>query len=174
MSFISNYKIIDSNVLLDFPHILDEPNLIIASDVLRELDGLKLNKNPEVAFKSRRAAILISKKLKNLTFDNSFEKLEISTDDKLLELTKSYAGELITNDVYLKLKAIAAGIRNSGYGNSNDYTGVFHWHVYVENEIDKKDMRMMIEEHVLPARFSLKENEFLMAHNRDDIATFIY
>ena len=32
----------------------------------------------------------------------------------------------------------------------------------------------MIEEHVLPARFSLKENEFLMAHNRDDIATFIY
>jgi predicted ribonuclease YlaK len=174
VSFISNYKIIDTNVLLDFPHILDEPNLIIASDVLRELDGLKLNKNSEVAFKSRRAAILISKNLRGLTFDNSLEKIELTTDDKLLELTKSYAGELITNDVYLKLKATAAGVRNSGYGNSNDYTGVLHWNVDTENEIDKKDMLAMIEEHVLPARFSLKENEFLMAHNRDDIATFIY
>jgi predicted ribonuclease YlaK len=174
VSFISNYKIIDTNVLLDFPHILDEPNLIIASDVLRELDGLKLSKNSEVAFKSRRAAILISKNLRGLTFDNSLEKIELTTDDKLLELTKSYAGELITNDVYLKLKATAAGVRNSGYGNSNDYTGVLHWNVDTENEIDKKDMLAMIEEHVLPARFSLKENEFLMAHNRDDIATFIY
>jgi predicted ribonuclease YlaK len=90
VSFISNYKIIDTNVLLDFPHILDEPNLIIASDVLRELDGLKLSKNSEVAFKSRRAAILISKNLRGLTFDNSLEKIELTTDDKLLELTKSF------------------------------------------------------------------------------------
>lgn len=32
----------------------------------------------------------------------------------------------------------------------------------------------MIEEHILPARFSLKENQFLMAHNDDEIAIFIY
>lgn len=63
---MSKYKIVDTNILLNYPHILEEPDLIISTDVLKELDGLKLNSNSEVAFQARRAAVLISKKLNEL------------------------------------------------------------------------------------------------------------
>ena len=37
--------VIDTNILLDFPQIIEEETdeLVIATDVLKELDGLKLH-----------------------------------------------------------------------------------------------------------------------------------
>ena len=158
MSFISNYKIIDSNVLLDFPNVLEEPNIVISTDVLRELDGLKLSINSEVAFRARRAAILISKNLKGIKFDSSLDDKNGHTDDKLIELTKSYAGELITNDVYCKLKAIANGVRTCGYGNSSDYTGVLYWNVDVDDNQYSPELEAALNEGIAPERFGLKDN----------------
>ena len=175
MSFISNYKIVDSNILLDFPNILDEPNVVISTDVLRELDRLKLNNNSEVAFRARRAAILISKNLSGIKFDSSLDRKIEETDDKLVELTKTYAGELITNDVYCKLKAIANGVRTSGYGSGSDYTGVYYWDVDVDENQYSPELEAALNEGIAPERFGLKENQYLIARIGENIVgTFVY
>lgn len=46
-----NIKILDTNVLLDYPQIVTNPKKywIIPMAVLMEIDGLKYHKNPEVA-----------------------------------------------------------------------------------------------------------------------------
>lgn len=120
-----------------------------------------------MAFKARRAAILISKKLKGFIFDKELENENLSVDDKLLELTKSYAGELITNDVYLKIKAFASGVRTKGYGEAGDYTGVTYWEVDLANERDLQDLSEAFDSHKKPERFGLKENEYLIVYNQD-------
>lgn len=81
--------IVDTNILLDFPYILEkEDNLIILTDVLRELDGLKLSDNTETAFRARRAAVMISHNLNRVEWDDSLEKDKIPVDDKLILATQ--------------------------------------------------------------------------------------
>ena len=43
--------IIDTNILLDFPQIIEEEQeeMVIATDVLKELDGLKMHNNFDVS-----------------------------------------------------------------------------------------------------------------------------
>lgn len=175
---MSKYKIVDSCVLLDFPQILDkEEDLIIATDVLKELDGLKLSSNSEVAFKARRAAILISRNLKNLVFNSSLDDTPGKVDDKLIELTKSYAGELITNDVYLKVKAIANNVRTSGYGDDTPYSGIIYWDVAFNENMYSKDLEYILETNQPPQQFTMKENQFLIVRNgntNEHIKTYIY
>ena len=64
-------NIIDTNVLMSHPNIITkEKDIIILTDVLKELDGLKSNINSEVAFQARRAAIVISKHMNSLKFND--------------------------------------------------------------------------------------------------------
>jgi len=60
--------VIDTNILLDYPQIIEEEkdNIIIATDVLRELDGLKLSSNFDTSYKARRAAVIISHNINTL------------------------------------------------------------------------------------------------------------
>lgn len=117
--------IVDTNVLLDFPQIIEEnDNLIILTDVLRELDGLKLNINQETSYKARRAAVVISHNLDRLHWNSDLEDKKISVDDKLLEVAATEDHTLITNDVYLKVKATIRGVNTHGYGSSDSYTGI--------------------------------------------------
>ena len=53
--------IVDTNILLDYPQIIDikDVEIIIPTCVLRELDGLKRNQNNDTAFNARRAAVCI-------------------------------------------------------------------------------------------------------------------
>jgi len=44
----------------------------------------------------------------------------MSVDDKLIEIC-THKDILITNDVYLKIKAIIRGINTKGYGGTSDY-----------------------------------------------------
>lgn len=68
-------KIIDTNVLLDYPQIVEkEDDNLIALSVLKELDGLKKHLNKEVAEKARRAAVYISRNLDKL---NGIQFIEI-------------------------------------------------------------------------------------------------
>lgn len=175
---MSKYKIVDTCVLLDFPQILDkEKDLIIATDILKELDGLKLSSNSEVAFKARRAAILISRNLNNLVFNSSLDDISAKVDDKLIELTKSYAGELITNDVYLKVKAIANNVRTSGYGDNSPYSGIIYLDIAPDENMYSKELEYILETNQPPQQFTMKENQFLIIKNGDTkeyIKTYIY
>lgn len=160
---MSMYKIVDSNVLLDFPQIIQkEKRLVISTDVLWELDALKKHVNREVAFKARRAAVVISRHIEDITFDNTLETKNLAVDDKLLELTKSYAGELITNDVYLKIKAYTSGIRTSGYGGVEDYTGTETWFIDLNDEAALAEFSAIRDSGAPPKQFVFKENQYLI------------
>ena len=80
--------IVDTNVLLDFPQIIQEAeaedDVVILTDVLKELDGLKLSSNPETAYKARRAAVVISRNLAKLNWNEDYEDINMKVDDKLL------------------------------------------------------------------------------------------
>lgn len=119
--------IIDTNILLDFPQIIEEEQeeMIIATDVLKELDGLKMHTNFDISYKARRAAVVISRHLDKLIWDNSLEKVRYdSVDDKLIELAKKRDATLVTNDVYMKVKAITNGVKTKAYGSTEAYNGV--------------------------------------------------
>lgn len=115
-------KLVDTNILMEKPSILEDPDIIISIKVLKELDGLKRHQNPEVAEKARRAAIYISRQLGELKFDLNEDN--IPTDDMLLKIAEQNQYSIITNDVYLKIRAAAQGIETFSYSEKDGYTGV--------------------------------------------------
>jgi len=119
-------KILDSNILLDYPQIITKTDeyWIIPMCVLREIDGLKLATNPETAKKARKAAVYISKNMDNIEW--VIEDTKEKTDLQLLKITKERNGILITNDVALKVQAIVEGIATEGYSWKEDYTGIYY------------------------------------------------
>lgn len=129
-------KILDTNVLLDYPQIVTKNNedYIISTAVLKEIDGLKLNGNPVTAQKARKAAVYISKNMDNISWDTT--KRTDSVDDLLLQITYERDGTLITNDVALKVRAKVAGVNTEGYSWKEDYTGVTYLSELVANEDD--------------------------------------
>ena len=188
---MQNLKIVDTNILLDFPQIIEEESgIIIITDVLRELDGLKLNPNFETAFKARRAAVTISRNLDRILFKDDYEDSRLPVDDKLLLMAQGLdtLGELITNDVYLKVKAHIKGIPTHGYGSSEDYSGVRTLYLQTDKNKYNADLDYMLNEHKFPVPdVKLCENEFVIVkdsgspiknkHGEEDyevLATFIY
>lgn len=188
---MQNLKIVDTNILLDFPQIIEEEsNIIIITDVLKELDGLKLNQNFETAFKARRAAVTISRNLDRILFRDDYEDSRVPVDDKLLLMAQvlDNLGEIITNDVYLKVKAHIKGIPTHGYGSSEDYSGVRTLYLQTDENKYNADLDYMLNEHKFPVPdVKLCENEFVIVkdsgspiknkHGEEDyevLATFIY
>lgn len=54
-------KVIDTNILLHNPNILEEiENAVVTIRVIEEIDGLKKNINLEVAYKARRSLEIYS------------------------------------------------------------------------------------------------------------------
>lgn len=159
-----NY-IIDTNILLDYPQIVEDKNnqLYIATSVLKELDGLKKHINNDIAFNARRAAIYISRNLNQLLFVSECEKWGIPVDDQLIKIAKIKNGVLITNDVYLKVRATIDGVETKGYNNKDDYTGVEYWYVdSIDNEKDQEDLSKLLNDNILPPEMVLYENQYLI------------
>lgn len=159
-----NY-IIDTNILLDYPQIVEDKNnqIYIATSVLKELDGLKKHINNDIAFNARRAAIYISRNLNQLLFVSECEKWGIPVDDQLIKIAKIKNGILITNDVYLKVRATIDGVETKGYNNKDDYTGVEYWYVdSIDNEKDQEDLSKLLNDNILPPEIVLYENQYLI------------
>lgn len=159
-----NY-IIDTNILLDYPQIVEDKNnqIYIATSVLKELDGLKKHINNDIAFNARRAAIYISRNLNQLLFVSECEKWGIPVDDQLIKIAKIKNGILITNDVYLKVRATIDGVETKGYNNKDDYTGVEYWYVdSIDNEKDQEDLSKLLNDNILPQEIALYENQYLI------------
>lgn len=159
--------LVDTCVLLDYPQIIQqEENIIIATDTLRELDGLKLNVNSEVAFKARRAAVVISRNLDKLKWNSTYENEKIAVDDKLLKVAVMEDAVLITNDVYLKVKANIQNIDNRGYGGTEIYTGVRYLNLdFDENGYNKEFDDLLSGKTKLP---DIRENEYVIIRNKNN------
>lgn len=159
-----NY-IIDTNILLDYPQIVEDKNnqIYIATSVLKELDGLKKHINNDIAFNARRAAIYVSRNLNQLLFVSECEDWGIPVDDQLIKIAKTKNGILITNDVYLKVRAAIDGVETKGYNNKDDYTGVEYWYVdSIENEKDQEDLSKLLNDNILSPEIALYENQYLI------------
>lgn len=158
-------KIIDTNVLLDYPQIVEkEDDNLIALSVLKELDGLKKHLNKEVAEKARRAAVYISRNLDKLKWDSTYRDKVV--DEQLLDITKENDGVLITNDVYLKVQAIIKGIRTEGYGDKDEYSGVAYWSPNLDSNLYSKELENIYEKGVVPEGLKLSYNQFLIVKNK--------
>ena len=120
-------KVLDTNVLLDYPQIVtkDTELWVIPLVVLKEIDGLKMNMNPETSRKARKAAVFVAKNMDNIIWDFTVEGS--SVDNILLDIVeKDCDSILVTNDVSLKVIAKAKGIPVEGYSWKDDYTGVLY------------------------------------------------
>lgn len=168
-------NIIDTNVLMSHPNIITkEKDIIIPTDVLKELDGLKSNINSEVAFQARRAAIVISKHMNSLKFNDDLEDTNLKVDDKLIELSRKLNGTLITNDVYLKIKALIKGVKTKGYGGTEDYSGVYYWTTAFSEDGYNRELELMLQ--TGKPIMDLRQNQYLVVNNQkgENIAIYRY
>jgi predicted ribonuclease YlaK len=164
--------------------------LIIATSVLRELDGLKKNINPETAAAARKAAVYISNNLDNLTWFYECENEDwqkIPVDDQLLKITEKVNGILLTNDVYLKVKAIIHGISTKGYSIKENYTGIEYLILEFDENGYNEILDNILQTGEKPEDIELFENQYLIVKNKNSVikdkygiedyevmATFVY
>ena len=162
--------VIDSNVLLDYPQIVEDKNnqLIIATSVLKELDELKKHINNDIAFNARRAAVYISRNLNNINFTSECEKWNMPVDDQLLKIAKECDGVLITNDVYLKVRATIKNIKTKGYSNKDDYTGVEYWYIKTDENLYNKELDEVFTTGKIPDGIELCENQYLIVKDTNN------
>lgn len=128
-------KVLDTNVLIDFPQIVTktEDQLIIPMVVLLEIDGLKKDRNPELAQKARKAAVYIAKNMANIDWDMTRD-YGTDPDGVIIEIARQRRATLVTNDVSCKVRAMLSGVDVEGYSWKDDYTGVKY--------LDTKDMSL--------------------------------
>lgn len=162
--------IIDTNILLDYPQIIEdeEDDILIITDVLKELDGLKLHQNFETAFKARRAAVVISHNVDMIKWSDEMENIKKPVDDKLLDVAEKFNGILVTNDVYLKVKAHIRGIETHGYGNSEVYNGVRTILIATDNAESNSMLGQMMCGEIPDKLKEVNENEYIIVKDMKD------
>ena len=161
--------VIDTNILLDFPQIIEEETeeMVIATDVLKELDGLKMYNNFDVQYKARRAAVIISHNMDKLIWDDSLERERYdSVDDKLIQIARNRNAILVTNDVYLKVKAITKKVQTKAYGKTEAYSGIKEILIDPKNETSYQMIEHIMNTGNFPEQFgkigNLYENQYVL------------
>lgn len=172
--------IVDTNVLLDFPQIVEdkEHKIIIPTSVLQELDALKKHVNQDTSSNARRAAIYVSRNVDTLNWYNCDRFGKLPVDDQVMEVAKETDGVVVTNDVYLKVKCIINKVQTKGYSPKDDYSGVEYWYIDSINDAAAQEMySKMIEEQIMPPSMTLAENQYLIVEDvntGDTLGTFVY
>lgn len=113
---MGKYYVVDTNVLIENPEIIEEHNVVILSDVIRELEKHKVSDNRELAYHARVATRYIDKNFDKIKFD--FNDYQVSderfdnnyVDNRIIEACKVNNYGLITNDLLLKFKGKAENI----------------------------------------------------------------
>lgn len=158
--------IIDTNVLLRYPKILEEKeNIAITIRCIEELDQLKKNENPEIAHNARRASNYIFKHKEKIIFINETKK-DLSVDNEILFFAKKKGFGIITNDLNMIIKSQAENISCFIYNNNTpSYTGIYYYYVNFNSVGSNTIVDEMLETKnpVMP----LKENQFLIIKNEE-------
>lgn len=166
-------KVIDTNILLHNPNILEEiEDAVITIRVIEEIDGLKKNNNPEVAYQARRASYAILSNDSKITYCKE-RKDKLSVDDELVYFAKKHKWELITNDLNLQIKCRFNKVKCSGYSKVKDnYTGV----IYLPLDFDEAGYNKVLEDMLntkTPPQ-DMYENQFLIIQDKSKEVTDSY
>lgn len=169
-----NIKILDTNVLLDFPQIVTKYDeyFIIPMVVLMEIDGLKLNKSVEVAQKARKAAVYIAKNMANIEWDLT-QDFKNDPDGVILEIAKNRDATIVTNDVSFKVRAEIEGVKVEGYSWKDDYTGIVYMTV-TDDVMNLQEYNQILNDlmtsgfyHIEDYEFSINEYLIVPPYNED-------
>lgn len=168
--------LLDTNVLLKYPSVLKsfENEVVISIRVLEELDGLKKNSNPEIAYEARRASHKIIKQLSNIKFETKVDR-KSSVDDSLIILAKKKDYILVSNDLNVIIKCKARKVQYQTYDKvETNYTGVRYQDFTLDENLYNYHLDLLIERETPP--FPMRENEFLIIHDQfgKGICNFIY
>lgn len=158
-------KILDTNVLLDFPQIVTKYDeyFIVPLVVLIEIDDLKKSKSVEVAQKARKAAVYIAKNKDNLEWDFTRNPNK-SVDGILIDIAKERDATLITNDISLKVIAEVEGAKVEGYSWSDDYCGIVYMDVtrYDLDSYNEMLADLVENGHYETEDYTFSKNEYLI------------
>ena len=164
-----NRYIVDTNVWLDYPQIIEEKDfeIFVPTSVLKELDGLKKSNNSETAFNARRAAIDLSRHIDKIHWIDAeqYNNLKIPVDDQLIKFCQDKSIPLLTNDIYLKVRAKIEGIQVEGYSRKDTYDGAYYW--YLNNDNYEDIFTNIYETREVPNGIELYENEYVIVKNTD-------
>ena len=127
--------LLDTNVLLKYPSVISnfDGEIALSIRVIEEIDGLKKNINPEIAYEARRASHKILKNISKIHFELKVNRKK-SVDDSLIELAKKKDYILVTNDLNVIIKCNAQKVQCQTYDKvETNYTGV----QYISAEFDE-------------------------------------
>lgn len=120
------HNLIDTNVIIHFPSVFQNlKNIHVHLKTVEELDRLKDNPNPDLAYRASKGAKLVKKNLQSITIEkDACGQKEV--DDILLHCAKKKKMTLITNDLTLGLKCHFNKVSHEEYTNGDKtvYSGV--------------------------------------------------
>lgn len=163
--------VIDTNVLLDQPDVIDKfDEVILPIQVLEEIDGLK--KSQEIGYKARQATrkIIASS---NISYDirDSHSDMPLHWDkdkrDNLIVLSAYHNNAiLISNDLNVRIKAQALGVATTGCEDIRcdlTYTG------FKIIEMPQEKLATWYENEVKANLWDLIPNQYLLIKTNDKI-----
>lgn len=163
----------DTNVLLEFPEILNEQPVVLLSHVIRELEKHKLSHNNELAFKARQATRYIEDNQDTVTFDTNDYNVQDDrldgnyVDNKIIQACIDNGYGLITNDLLLKIKSRGYGIEllDVEQEEKDDYKGL-HELFFTSSQ---EDQELLAEIYEIPQlnKFDLVKNQYLFIWNKE-------
>lgn len=159
-------KLVDTNVLLDYPRIVENyDDIVLHISVLKELDNLK-NKNQEIGKKARRASNIIYKNKENIIFNKDVIKDDY-VDDILIYLAKKNKYMIVSNDINMLIKCEFENISYMTYTYPDiDYTGITR----LENGIDDEIIAKIYSNEEI--NLKLHENEYIFVYGDSTVDEF--
>lgn len=178
---MSKRYLVDTNVLLEFPEILQEYDVVINSDILRELESLERKHDGNLKWKIRKAKKAIEDNRDKIFEDLSDYKGSLSgydsdyIDNKIVAYAVDNGLGIISYDRLVRLKAEAYGVEwidpsknffNLGYEGLVNfyYDDTNEEDVYIMNNIQLEIMGAEVEN---PNHFNLKINEYLIVWDKN-------
>lgn len=161
--------VIDTNSLINNPHIVKEKNVILTSLVLRELENLEKRKNDRVLQYNIRLAKRVVEGMIN-DDDNMLNIVDIDNgdglvgydddyvDNKIIKFAHSNGYSIISDDILLKHKALSLDIEVIG---SVDKAKIRDYKGFIEVELSDED-RIMFYTNLQENKYDLLENQFMV------------
>lgn len=150
-------KIYDTNIIIDYPEVMLEDDVVLTYSILDELEHLKRKKR--LNFKARKAIRNIMSRIDEIDIiDDTKLGLE-ATDDALLEVCLRRGYKLFTQDVLLYLRALNV-LESVEYYEpvTNIYSGIEYYDLSDELISKAYDTGYISEEDM---DIDLLENQFL-------------
>lgn len=160
----------DTNFLLSNPHALANYDVVIPSIVLREIENLERRKSDRILqFQVRQAKRIINELLETpgstLTIDCSDLEMTINAnfdseyaDNIILSYAIDHKMDLLTNDILLKLKAVAYGITVTTDKSKSDYVENKGFKVVTLTDEESEEFFLNLDKNV----YNLIKNEYLV------------